>query len=67
MSDVNTIQLQEIEVEPTQAVCRDALDLMQTIAEHFLTFTVRSERMMLSNINMTGVGLLGPWRGVEEP
>ena len=68
MSDVNTLQLQEIEVEPTQAICSATLELMQTIAEQFLTFTVRSERIrLLISTRLVLAQLLRPWRGVEEP
>ena len=64
MSDVDALQLQEIEVEPAQTVCGEAFHLVQTIQKFLFTFTVRSARMRTScsHNNMAGgVGLLGPW------
>ena len=40
MSDVNTLQLQEIEVETAQTVCGDSSYLAQTIQKYLFTLTV---------------------------
>ena len=49
MSDVDALQLQKVEVEPTQTVCGDAFHSVQTVQKFLFTFTVRSERVRTSN------------------